>query len=227
MTAQVEASCGRRSRTLARLSGEAESIRKMNLLTDKVASTLQHSDLQRHRAPRVGQAVTHANVRILNGGVCPVQRFDSADARSRMEEFRVSSADVIENTDQSIKRLNALTMKGLASNLAASGLQANNMAQAIRCGAVGYDARTNRQLVASLRFRKFGRFPSIQDAAEESGFWPNLSTWSRSSTSLNKWRASASVTEMHSIFGGCRASRLISTIQVRSRVQAQRRKRRT
>ncbi|MCK5366485.1 MAG: hypothetical protein KAR22_26095, partial [Gammaproteobacteria bacterium] len=114
---------------LARLSGEAESIRKMNVLTDKVASTLANQTFS--VTERLGLAKqSHANVQALaaehvrfNVSIQPI-------VEVAMEEFRVSSADVIENTDQSIKRLNALTMKGLLPILLLR-VQANNMAKAI------------------------------------------------------------------------------------------------
>jgi class 3 adenylate cyclase/methyl-accepting chemotaxis protein len=114
---------------LARLSGEAESIRKMNVLTDKVASTLAAQTYS--VTERLGLAKqSHANVEALaaehvrfNASIQPI-------IEVAMEEFRVSSASVIENTDQSIKRLNELTMKGLLPILLLR-VQVNNMAKAI------------------------------------------------------------------------------------------------
>jgi class 3 adenylate cyclase/phosphoglycerate-specific signal transduction histidine kinase len=114
---------------LARLSGEAESIRKMNVLTDKVASTLV---VQTHSVTeRLGLAKqSRANVEALaaehvrfNASIQPIIEVE-------MQEFRISSSSVIENTDQSIKRLNAWTMKGLLPILLLR-VQANNMAKAI------------------------------------------------------------------------------------------------
>ena len=114
---------------LARLSGEAESIRKMNVLTDKVASTLAAQTYS--VTERLGLAKqSHANVEALaaehvrfNASIQPI-------IEVAMEEFRVSSAAVIEKTDQSIKRLNELTMKGLLPILLLR-VQANNMTKAI------------------------------------------------------------------------------------------------
>ncbi len=114
---------------LARLSGEAESIRKMNVLTDKVASTLENQTYS--VTERLGLAKqSHANVQSLTAEHVRFNASIQPIVEVAMEEFRVSSADVIENTDQSIKRLNALTMKGLLPILLLR-VQANNMAKAI------------------------------------------------------------------------------------------------
>ncbi|MFQ6017109.1 MAG: adenylate/guanylate cyclase domain-containing protein [Kiloniellaceae bacterium] len=114
---------------LARLSGDAESIRKMNLLADKVASTLVVQT--KSVTERLGLAKqSHANVEALAGEHVRFNASIQPIIEVAMEEFRVSSAGVIENTDQSIKRLNELTMKGLLPILLLR-VQANNMAQAI------------------------------------------------------------------------------------------------
>ncbi len=114
---------------LARLSEQSESIHRMNLLADKVASTLQiQTNSVREllglakQSRRNAEALATEYLR-FNAAIQPMLEVE-------MQEFRISSSGVIENTDQSIKRLNVLTMKGLLPVLLLR-LQINNMAQAI------------------------------------------------------------------------------------------------
>ena len=114
---------------LTKLGQEAKRMRKMNALADKLASTLVAQT--KSVTERLGLAKqSHANIEALaaehvrfNASIQPI-------IEVAMEEFRVSSAAVIEKTDQSIKRLNELTMKGLLPILLLR-VQANNMTKAI------------------------------------------------------------------------------------------------
>lgn len=114
---------------LARHTKETESIRRMNSLADEVAATLAVQT--RSVAERLALAKqSRANVEAT---AAEHLRFNSSIRliiEIAMEEFRTSSASVIKNTDQSIKRLNELTMKGLLPILLLR-LQANYMVQAI------------------------------------------------------------------------------------------------
>jgi class 3 adenylate cyclase/methyl-accepting chemotaxis protein len=123
---------------LAKLSQEATSIGKMNALADKVASTLEVQT--KSVTERLGLAKqSHANVEALaaehvrfNASIQPLIELE-------MQAFRVSSSSVIENTDQSIKRLNEFTMKGLLPILLLR-IETNNMAQAIEAASTATDA---------------------------------------------------------------------------------------
>ncbi len=123
---------------LAKLSEEATSIGKMNALADKVASTLEVQT--KSVTERLGLAKqSRANVEALaaehvrfNASIQPLIELE-------MQEFRFSSSGVIENTDQSIKRLSEFTMKGLLPILLLR-IETNNMAQAIEAASAAVDA---------------------------------------------------------------------------------------
>ena len=114
---------------LTKLGQEAKRMRKMNALADKLASTLVTQT--KSVTERLGLAKqSHANIEALaaehvrfNASIQPLIELE-------MQEFRVSSSGVIENTDQSIKRLNEFTMNGLLPILLLR-IEANNMAEAI------------------------------------------------------------------------------------------------
>jgi class 3 adenylate cyclase/HAMP domain-containing protein len=123
---------------LAKLSEEATSIGKMNALADKVASTLEVQT--KSVTERLGLAKqSRANVEALaaehvrfNASIQPLIELE-------MQEFRFSSSGVIENTDQSIRRLSEFTMKGLLPILLLR-IETNNMAQAIEAASAAADA---------------------------------------------------------------------------------------
>ena len=114
---------------LARLSEEAESVRRVNVLAQQVASTLVvqidsvHARLdltERSRAAVDALAAEHLR---FNAAIQPI-------IKAEEQAFLISSEGVIDNTERSVARVNQISMKGLLPILLLR-VQASNLAYAI------------------------------------------------------------------------------------------------